>query len=227
MIQASRLLGKVIDALDGPIGSVDDVYFDEQSWKTRYLVIDTGKWLPGRKVLVVPEAIGEPWHDLRAIPLKLSREQIESSPEIDTAKPISRVAEDLLHRHYQWIPYWDLTTVPFPPAPPSQVSSQETRHEAEVEAEAITQERLCSANEIGGYNVHATDGDVGRVDDLLLDDDCSRVLFLAIETKGWLFGKTVLVGPSLVQRVDWANSTVYVSTTRAALKSAQEYNPAA
>ena len=78
MIQASRLLGKVIDALDGPIGSVDDVYFDEQTWKTRYLVIDTGKWLPGRKVLVVPEAMGEPWHDLRAIPLKLSREQIQS-----------------------------------------------------------------------------------------------------------------------------------------------------
>jgi len=75
--------------------------------------------------------------------------------------------------------------------------------------------------------VQATDGEVGHVDDLLLDDDCSRILFLAIETKGWLFGKKVLAGPSLIERVDWANSTVYVSTTRAALKSGQEYNPAA
>ena len=60
MNNASLLIGKTIDALDGKIGSVHDVYFDDQTWSLRYLVVDIGKWLPGRKVLVVPEAIVKP-----------------------------------------------------------------------------------------------------------------------------------------------------------------------
>ena len=73
----------------------------------------------------------------------------------------------------------------------------------------------------------AGDGDVGHVQDLLLDDDLSRILFLVVEVKGWLFGKKVLAGPSLISRVDWATSTVHVRANRQALKSAQEYDPAA
>jgi sporulation protein YlmC with PRC-barrel domain len=202
MIHASRLLGRAIDALDGSIGSVHDISFDEQTWKIRYLVVDTGKWLPGRKVLVVPAAIVTPWHEEGAIPLNLSQEQIRSSPEIDPDEPISRQTEELLHSHYAWTRYWDPT----------------------IEANDV---KLASANEIGGYHVHGTDGDVGHVQDLLIDDDCSRTLFLVVETKGLLFGKTVLAGPSMIDRVDWANSTVHATTTRAALKHAQEYDPAA
>ena len=73
----------------------------------------------------------------------------------------------------------------------------------------------------------AMDGEVRHVEDLLLDDDVSRILFLVVEVKGWLIGKKVLAGPSLFSRVDWATSTVHVNANRQALKSAQEYNPAA
>ena len=59
MNNASRLIGKTVNALNGEIGSVDDLYFDDQTWSVRYLVVDTGKWLPGRKVLVATEAAGE------------------------------------------------------------------------------------------------------------------------------------------------------------------------
>src|SRR5215475_5680787 len=117
MNNASLLIGKTIDALDGEIGSVHDLYFDDQVWRVRYLVVATGKWLPGRKVLMVPEGIVKPWHHQPAIAVKLTREQVRSSPDIDTAMPISRVAEELVHRHYQWTPYWDLGTVPIPPMP--------------------------------------------------------------------------------------------------------------
>src|SRR5262249_1985683 len=109
MNNASLLIGKTIDAMDGNIGSVHDLYFDDQTWSLRYLVVDTGKWLPGRKVPVAPEAIVKPWHHQPAIAVKLTREQIRASPDIDTAMPVSRVAEELLHRHYQWTPYWGST----------------------------------------------------------------------------------------------------------------------
>jgi uncharacterized protein YrrD len=229
MNNASLLIGKPIDALDGRIGSVHDLYFDDQTWSVRYLVVDTGKWLPGRKVLVAPEAIVKPWHHQPAIAVKLTTEQIRSSPEIDTAMPVSRVAEELLYRHYQWTPYWDSTIVPSPPmpAPPPALSVEEDRQEAQETAESLVHVRLRSAKELSGYHVKAGDGEVGDVEDLLLDDDLSRVLFLVVEVKGWLFGKKVLVGPSLISRVDWASFTVDVDANRQALKNAQEYNPAA
>jgi uncharacterized protein YrrD len=225
----SLLIGKSIDALDGEIGSVNDFYFDDQTWSVRYLVVDTGKWLRGRKVLVTPEAIVKPWHHQPTIAVKLMREQIRSSPDIDTAMPVSRVAEELLHRHYQWTPYWDSTIMPIPPMPPPTpaLTAEEGRQEARQTAESLVDVRLRSANELGGYHMKAGDGEVGHVDDLLLDDDLSRILFLVVEVKGWLFGKKVLAGPSLISRVDWTTSTVHVNANGQALKNAQEYNPAA
>jgi uncharacterized protein YrrD len=229
MNNASLLIGKTITALDGEMGSVDDLYFDDQSWRVRYLVVDTGKWLSGRSVLVTPESVVKPWHHEPAIAVKLTTEQIRSSPDIDTAMPISRVAEELLHRHYQWTPYWDPTIVPIPPVPPPPpaLTVAEDRQEAGKTAESLVEVRLRSANELGGYAVKSRDGEVGHVKDLLIDDDLGRVLFLVVEVKGWLFGKKVLVGPSLISGVDWATSTVHVTANRQALKSAQEYNPAA
>lgn len=228
MNNASLLIGKAVDALDGEIGSVHDVYFEDQTWSVRYLVVDTGKWLPGRKVLVAPEAIVKPWHHEPAIAVKLTTEQIRSSPDIDTAMPVSRVAEELLHRHYQWTAYWDSTIAPIPPvpSPPPALTVEENRQEAGKTAESLVDIRLRSANELDGYHVKAGDGEVGHVEDLLLDDDLSRILFLVLKVKGGLFGKKVLAGPSLISRVDWATSTVHVDANRQALKSAQEYNPA-
>jgi uncharacterized protein YrrD len=227
MNNASLLIGKTIDALDGKIGSVHDLYFDDQTWRVRYLVVDTGKWLPGRKVLVVPETIVKPWHHQPAIAVNLTTEQIRSSPDIDTAMPVSRVAEELLHGHYQWTPYWDSTIVPISPMPPPPpaLTVEEDREEAGKTAESLVDVRLRSANDLGGYHVKAGDGEVGHVEDLLLDDDLYRILFLVLEVNGWLFGKKVLTGPSLISRVDWATSTVHVDANRQALKNAQEYNP--
>src|SRR4051812_20385525 len=117
MNNASRLIGKTIDALDGHIGSVHDLYFDDQTLSVRYLVVDTGKWLPGRKVLIPPEAIVKPWHHQAAVAVRVTREKPRPTRNTTPAMPVSRVAEDLLHRHYKWTRYWDSTIAPIPPMP--------------------------------------------------------------------------------------------------------------
>jgi uncharacterized protein YrrD len=228
MISTKQVLGKPIDAQDGHIGSVHDLYFDEQTWSVRYLVVDTGKWLPGRKVLVVPDAILKPWHGEAAVPVNLTKEQIKSSPDIDTAQPVSRLAEELLHQHYGWNPYWHATGMLAMPAPPPlTAASEEERREAAAEAESSSDTHLRSAKEVRGYNVQATDGKIGHVEDFVLDDDCTRITFLAIDLKGWLSRKQVLAPPRLVSRIDWASFTIYVDAAHRAIEAGQEYKPAA
>ena len=54
----NQLYDDRIGALDGDVGHVEDLYFDDRSWAVRYLVTDTGSWLAGRKVLISPHAFG-------------------------------------------------------------------------------------------------------------------------------------------------------------------------
>ena len=90
------LRGYAIRATDGVIGEVDDLYFDDEDWAIRYLVVDTGNWLSGRKVLISPLAIGHPDWLGQLLPVSLTKAQVEGSPDIDTRKPVSRQQEAAL-----------------------------------------------------------------------------------------------------------------------------------
>src|ERR671919_315132 len=74
------LQGDAILAEDGEVGSVDDLYFDDEGWDVRYLVVNTRRWIPGRKYLVSPIAIDreQPLHG--DIKVDLTREQISRCP---------------------------------------------------------------------------------------------------------------------------------------------------
>ena len=48
------LKGLVIQATDGELGTVDQFYFDDETWAIRYLTVETGGWLGGRQVLISP-----------------------------------------------------------------------------------------------------------------------------------------------------------------------------
>ncbi len=228
MVTGKQLYKAAIDASDGHIGSVHDLYFDDHDWTMRYFVVDIGKWLPGRKVVLVPEVILAPWHGETAIPVKLTKDQVRSSPEIDTNQPISRQAEQLLHSHYGWIPYWEVPGVPAPPPPlPQSGFAVEDRREAIRFAESRSDPHLRSAKEIGGYHVQASDEEAGHVADFLIDDDLRRILFLVVDLEELLSGKKVLIPPRLVSGIDWVGSRIEVDTSSRAIRTSQAYDTAA
>src|SRR5215831_15369930 len=228
MISAKRLYGKTIDARDGHIGSVHDLYFDDQVWTILYLVIDSGNWLPGRNVLIAPDAILQPWHGEAGLPLNLTKDQIRSSPDIDTTQPVSRKAEHLLHSHYGWIPHWAGPGVPVAPPPPQQIAAaEEEGREGVEEAESPSDRHLRSTKEVMGCRLLATDREIGRVVDFILDDDCKRILFLAIDLEEWLSEKEILVPARIISKIDWASSRVKVEVSRRVIEASQEYKPAA
>ncbi len=104
--KAKTLKGYKLGSLDGEIGRVKEFYFDDRYWTIRYLVADTGNWLTGRQVLISPYALGAVDNEGQSISIDLTKKQIESSPSLDSDKPVSRQFEDEYYGYYGWPTYW-------------------------------------------------------------------------------------------------------------------------
>jgi hypothetical protein len=219
---ASDLKGCSIGATDGAIGEVEDFYFDDQRWTVRYLVVDTSGWLAGRRVLVSPRAVRGVDLPNKTISVVLSRAQVENSPSVDTQKPVDRRYEIEYSRYYRYPYYW---TGPYAwgadayPLPVAPVTSSPPNTRVEVEGDP----HLRSTQAITGYYIQATDGDIGHVDDFLVEDRTWMIRYVEVETRNWWPGKHVLVSPDWITRVDWHDSKVHVDLTRDAIKNGPEY----
>ena len=78
-----------------------------------------------------------------------------------------------------------------------------------------------------GYHVHAKDGDIGHVADLLVDDQTWALRFMLVDTSNWWGGHRVLVAPQWIEAVSWSDAKVSVDLTRRAVKDAPPYDSAA
>jgi uncharacterized protein YrrD len=246
LLSVRDLQGYTIAATDGDIGSVHDLYFDAHGWTVRYLVVDTGTWLPGRRVLISPMSVREASASDQRLAVRLSRAQVESSPDVDTEGPITRRYETELVRHYGLDPYWlgplRWGAVPYPlevgppphVAPPvdpgvAEVLAREGLHnvgDPHVEGAGERGEaQLHSAREVIGSGIQATDDELGHVEDFLADDRSWAIRYMIVDTANWLPGKKVLIAPGWISLVSWADSRVHVSMSREQIKNAPEYDP--
>ena len=89
----STILNFVLLAEDGEIGRCKDFLFDDEKWAIRYMVADTRKWLPGRKVLISPMSLGAVDWSTRLFQVELTRRQVEDSPPLEEDAPVSRQYE--------------------------------------------------------------------------------------------------------------------------------------
>ncbi|MGH7872721.1 MAG: PRC-barrel domain-containing protein [Candidatus Binatia bacterium] len=220
------LKGNTIVATDGDIGKAADFYFDDKSWTIRYLVADTGNWLLGRKVLISPIALGEADFPSGRFNVTLTKKQVEDSPSIDADKSVSRQHEAYYHDYYGYPYYWPGPYLWGPMAYPRfQDTTQRKIEERRAEREEAGDLHLRSANTVTGYHIEATDGDIGHVEDFIVDDESWEIRYMVVDTRNWLPGKKVLIAPRWIDRVSWEGSKVYISLTRESIKNAPEYHP--
>ncbi|MGH7847095.1 MAG: PRC-barrel domain-containing protein [Candidatus Binatia bacterium] len=221
-----ELKGYAIGATDGEIGSVEDFYFDDQRWTVRYLVVDTGKWLPGRKVLISPISLGVVDWEEKKLQVKLSQKQVENSPDIETHKPVSRQYEVELSKYYGYPYYWTGPDVWGSAGFPVGVPIEGVPEREATEAQVVPEEdlHLHSVNEVVAYTIEATDGEIGHVDEFILDDASWEIRYFVVDTGNWLPGKKVLIAPGWIHRVNWRDSRVYVNLGRDTIKNSPEYD---
>jgi hypothetical protein len=233
------LEGYVIGATDGPIGHVKDLYFDDRAWVVRYFVVETGGWLSSRKVLISPIAIGRPDWTERQLLVSITKEQVKNSPDIDTDKPVSRQHEVQYSGYYGYPYYWggagywgggmypNLMTPGYGGfGSPQATRSEEENAIAQAESGRTRDDdpHLRSCRAVIKYHVHASDGDIGHVEGLLVDDETWAIRYLIINTSNWWLGHQVLVAPQWIQDVSWSDSKVSVEMTRQAIKDAPAYD---
>lgn len=225
-----ELRGYDIAARDGEIGDIHDVFFDDHAWTTRYLVIDTGNWLPGRRVMISPQAVESIDDATKQVAVDLTKGEIKGSPGIDADAPVSRRNEIALADHFRWPRYWEeypanvgeLPLIPHLQHQPAAPGHRTTLEEAIMER---GDPNLRSATEVEGYHVAAKDGDIGHVDDFLVGDDNWMLRYLVIDTRNWLPGKKVLAAPAWTKGIDWSDQKLVVDATRDTIKQAPEYEP--
>lgn len=231
------LHGFTIGATDGDIGTVDEFYFDDTSYTVRYVVVDTGGWLSGRKVLLSPIALGAIDWDHKRISAALTKSQVENSPGVDTEKPVSRQHETAYTTYYGYAPYWTgdflwgAYPYPFPgsgaPGSGPALSAAELENERRWnwETNEHHDRNLRSSRAVTGYHIQAKDGEIGHVEDFLVDNHTWTIRYMIVDTTNWWPGKQVLVAPEWIQHVDWDHSKVEVTVDRARIKDGPEYDP--
>jgi hypothetical protein len=220
MLRSTKeLWGYRILATDEDIGRVHDFFFDDERWILRYLVVDTGTWLPGRKVLISPVALrGADWAN-KLFSLKLSKEQVEKSPPVDTDKPVSRQKEMELHTHYGWAIYWPVPAVP--PVVPTDARQEESEENKESDA------HLRSTREVCGYRIQATDGEIGHTEDFIIEEESWTIRYMVVDTRNWLPGRKVIVSPQWIEKVSWDEKSVHVDLLREDIENSPVYDPSA
>lgn len=235
LLAASALKGSAIQATDGRIGWVDDTLFDDQSWKIRWLVIKTGTWLPGRKVLVHPSAIQQADFASDVLTVALSKSQVEASPGLGQDEPVSRRMESRVFDYYGWNPYWGPNVFPqngltsIAKSPLSSPVRGDTALREAGNREIDQQDgdpHLRSVAEVTGYHIHATDGTVGHIENLLFDDASWGIRYIVVDTKNWWPGQHVLLSPYAVRRIDWADREIAIDASREVVKGSPPWDPA-
>ena len=212
----NELHGYGLHATDGDIGHADEFYFDDASWTVRYLVADTGHWLPGRRVLISPIAIAQADWGNRKLQLNLTRGQVENSPGVEEHRPLSRRWEARYHNYYEWPAYWAGAALWGVAAYPSLLADHEP--EPETEPDTGQDSHLQSTSDVTGYQLHAADGDIGHVSDFIVDDLTWAIRYLVVDTGSWLPGKKVLLAPTWIGSVKWSDAKVHTLLTREAIE---------
>lgn len=226
----NSLTGYTIQGIDGEIGKVEEFYFDDRTSTIKYMIVKTGGWFFGKKVLIATEAFLKPEWESKIFPVNLTQEKIKNSPDIDTDQPVSSQQEELMRGYYSWPGYygygmygymgigmWGYPIVVESATEKEMKQMKQTKH-------ANDNPHLRSTNEVTGYDIKATDGDIGEVEDFIIDDTTWKIHFLVVETGNWFSGKKVLISPNWIKDVKWREQKVTVNHSKDEVKNSPDYD---
>jgi sporulation protein YlmC with PRC-barrel domain len=208
------------------LGQTEDLYFDDEQWTVRYVVIRTGNWYVRRSVLLSPMSLDRVNDETTSLEFNLTAYQIANAPNAELTLPVSRRWEANYSGYYGFPYYWVGPQVWGVGATPRDIrSSTEPGTQAGFQTDQA--QHIRSVHEVAGYHIQAQDGEIGHVGDFLMDDQTWTIRYLLVDTSNWIGGRTVLIAPQWADHIDWARHRVHVDVDREAVKKSPQYDPGA
>jgi uncharacterized protein YrrD len=240
LCNTNNLKGFVIQGLDGEIGHINDLYFDDDAWVVRYFVAETRSLLSSRKVLLSPMALQEPHWEDRMLKVSLTQGQAQGSPAVDFGQPVTReqeaqyLAYSGLHAYWDGHGLWGDSMYPFNVVPDYIASRADWTARQREDALSLRTEgarkrsaspHLRSCEAVLGYHVHTRDGDSGHIADILVDDVTWAIRYLVVDTSNWWTSHKVLIAPAWISALHWDSETVSTDLSRDAIYSSPAFDP--
>lgn len=220
---AGKIRGAPVIATDGEIGSVEDFFFEEDRWTVRYLLVDTGRWLSGKRVVISPMSVTGGW-SRAGVQVALTRDQVWHSPQIDE-HALTRASEAEVLKYYGYPIYWGAAGVWGAFENPAALVAQPVPAPQQPEGPVVNLEaqHLRSTRGSTGYHLHASDGEIGHVDDFLIGEESWRIRYLLVDTSNWIGGRSVVVLTEAVTSIDRDGGALHVAATREAVRGSQPF----
>lgn len=233
---ANELTGYQIHAKDDALGKCRDLLFDDRWWTIRHMLTDTGTWMAGRAVLISPLMILKPDWESKNIFLNVSKKTVENCPTPSEDEPVSREHENKMALYYGYPNYWAGEGLWGPAPTPaaaelivSQIREEEEKLAQEQARAQETQEKsnhLRSFKEVKGYSIKALDGDIGHVEDFILDDVTWALRHVIVDTRNWLpGGRKVILSLDWADAVSWSDRTFSMDLSRDLIENGPEFDP--
>jgi len=196
-----KLLDSRMEATDGMIGKLYDLYFDDRSMRFRYAVIDTGHWLPGRRVLIPIESLGMPYYNRPIVRVNLTKDEIRNAPDWNSTKPVYR--ENMVELSFVVPPLCgspDLGLIALP----------STHSQEEPDGE----NHLRSLKEVRRYAIAGPDGTLGTVADFVIRSDKWTLAYILAQPVDTGRSKTAMIEIAELRMIKWEQKTILVNTSK-------------
>lgn len=218
------------------LGTVKDLLLDQRSGVVRYLEIETGGWFSRERLLLSPPGLSGVDTANGTIECRLSQFELEQLPGLDFDQPVCRQFEQALadaqHAGYYWIGdgLWGMSMLPLGGvAQPTPAAGSAPHRSAHTPAEAPAEESdICAAEdsnlrsfrELSGYTAHASDREIGSLDDVLISQDQWQIQLLVIDIGSWLRGRKVVAPFDRLTDVSWVQRSIQLDASADAIEHA-------
>lgn len=219
-----------LQASDGAVGRVHDLFFDDTSWAIRYLVVKTGTWLLHQDLLISPFGTGLPDWQRKILTLAWTRDEVRRDPDHCNVR---RVARQLRTGYIgpPGMPYqkagpgsWSMIDR-FDASPALARRAARADPRTSPAAQGPPQAHLHSCNTVNRCVVRARDGVIGPVRGMLVEEETWMVRFLIVDAAPDGPGRQVLIAPPWILEVDWPEASIRVDLTRAQVAESATYQP--
>ena len=208
------LLNYDLHETNGHLGRVRDIYFDDRNEEILFFVIDTGSWFIHHDVLISPEAIEGISEFEKIIQIKLSKEQLEQSPNASTQPPASVQYEKLYTQKHTmpifWDSDWNMAHYPS--------YSWGNYNDNSIDTEKVKDIHLRSANELLHYQAKLSNNELDDIVDFKIDTNDWKVSSLILDCGPWYSGTSKEFKLNHITKIKWSKQIVQVDAENDVVK---------